>query len=327
MPAARSKPTPTTARKATSKAARKATPTTARKASRAPVAGGPRAAGLTSVRLALDADGIATVTLDRPDVHNAFDDVMVAELTAVLRELDTDPRVRVVILAGNGPSFSAGANLNWMRRTADYSAADNERDALALATLMNTLYRLSRPTIARVHGPAYAGGMGLVACCDIAVATREAKFCLSEVRLGLVPAVVTPYVMKAIGERQARRYVLTAETFDAAEAYRIGLVHDIVEEHELTPTLNGLVTLLFRAGPQALAHGKSWIETVAASPIDDTLVAQSATLIAGLRASAEGRAGISAFLEKRDTPWLAEAKRRVAAREGGAAPRPRSRGR
>lgn len=315
MPAARSK--------TRQPAVRKAVP---RKGTSGTAARRPAAPALTSLKVAIDADGIATVTLDRPEVHNAFDDVMVAELTGVLRELDAEPDVRVVILAGNGPSFSAGANLNWMRRTADYSAADNERDALALATLMNTLYRLSKPTIARVHGPAYAGGLGLVACCDIAVATREAKFCLSEVRLGLVPAVVTPYVMAAIGERQTRRYVLTAETFDAAEAYRIGLLHDIVEEHELTPTLNGLVTLLFRAGPLALAHSKAWIEKVAASPIDSTLVAQSAALIAGLRASAEGRAGIAAFLEKRDTPWLAEAKARIAARDGAGA-RPRSRGR
>jgi len=300
-------------------ASRKAAP--ARPGTRAPIAASP----LGSVTVGVDADGIATLTLDRPDVHNAFDDVMVAELTAVLNALDADPAVRVVILAGNGASFSAGANLNWMRRTADYSAADNERDALALARLMNTLYRLSKPTIARVHGPAYAGGLGLVACCDIAIATREAKFCLSEVRLGLVPAVVTPYVMAAVGERQARRYVLTAETFDAPEAYRIGLVHDIVEEYELTPTLNALVTLLFRAGPQALAHSKAWIARVAASPIDDALVAQSAALIAGLRASPEGRAGIAAFLEKRDTPWVAEAKARVSARDGGS--KSRSRGR
>ena len=212
MPAARSK--------TRQPAVRKAVP---RKGTSGTAARRPAAPALTSLKVAIDADGIATVTLDRPEVHNAFDDVMVAELTGVLRELDAEPDVRVVILAGNGPSFSAGANLNWMRRTADYSAADNERDALALATLMNTLYRLSKPTIARVHGPAYAGGLGLVACCDIAVATREAKFCLSEVRLGLVPAVVTPYVMAAIGERQTRRYVLTAETFDAAEAYRIGV--------------------------------------------------------------------------------------------------------
>jgi len=310
MPAARKTPSRTAARKAASRPS----PTAART----------RAADPASLVVGVDADGIATITLDRADVHNAFDDRMVAELTAALRALDADPHVRVVILAANGPSFSAGANLHWMRRTADYSAADNERDALALATLMNTLYRLTKPTIARVHGPAYAGGLGLVACCDIAIATREAKFCLSEVRLGLVPAVVTPYVIAAIGERQARRYVLTAETFDAAEAYRIGLVHDIVEEHELAPTLNGLVTLLFRAGPQALAHSKAWIETVAASPIDPSLVERSAALIAGLRASEEGRAGIAAFLEKRDTPWLAEARARVAAREAAAA-RPRAR--
>jgi methylglutaconyl-CoA hydratase len=222
-----------------------------------------------------------------------------------------------VILAANGRSFSAGANLNWMKRMAGYSEAQNVKDALGLAGLMHTLYTLSKPTIARVHGPAFAGGLGLVACCDIAIATREATFCLTEVRLGMIPAVITPYVIAAIGERQARRYCLTAEKFDAAEAFRLGLIHDLVEEHELGSTLNTMVTQLFLGGPQALAQCKDWIATAAASPIDEQLVAESARRIAALRASSEGRDGVAAFLEKRDARWVAEARLRMAARDAG----------
>jgi methylglutaconyl-CoA hydratase len=270
----------------------------------------------TTILVNVDADGIATVTLDRPDIHNAFDDVMVAELTQALRLLDADSGVRVVIIAAHGKSFSSGANLNWMKRMAGYSEAQNVKDALGLAELMHTLYTLSKPTIARVHGPAYAGGLGLVACCDMAIATREATFCLSEVRLGLIPAVITPYVIAAIGERQARRYFLTAEKFDAPEAFRIGLIHDLVEEHELGPTLNSLVTLLYMGGPQALAQCKDWIATVAAGSLDRTLVAESARRIAQLRASGEGREGVAAFLEKRDSSWVAAAKGKA----GGARP-------
>ncbi|MBY0439267.1 MAG: enoyl-CoA hydratase/isomerase family protein [Burkholderiales bacterium] len=273
----------------------------------------------SSILVAVDLDGIATVTLNRPEIHNAFDDVMIAELTHALRDLDADPQVRVVILAANGSSFSAGANLNWMKRMAGYSEAQNVKDALGLAGLMHTLYTLGKPTIARVQGPAFAGGMGLVACCDIAIATRQATFCLTEVRLGLIPAVITPYVIAAIGERQARRYCLTAEKFDAAEAFRLGLIHDLVEEHELGSTLNSLVTHLFLGGPQALAQCKDWISVAAASPIDDRLVAESARRIAALRAGSEGREGVAAFLEKRDSRWVAEAKRRIAERESGPA--------
>lgn len=281
---------------------------------------------LTSIRVVADADGIATVTLDRPEIHNAFDDVMIAELTHALRDLDADPRMRVVIIAANGKSFSAGANLNWMKRMAGYSEAQNLKDALGLAGLMHALYTLSKPTIARVHGPAFAGGLGLVACCDIAIATREATFCLSEVRLGLIPAVITPYVIAAIGERQARRYCLTAERFDAAEALRIGLIHDLVEEHELGSTLDAMVTLLFMGGPKALAHCKDWIAKAAASPIDDALVAESARRIAMLRASGEGREGVAAFLEKRDSRWVAEAKGKLDARQQGGKPAGRASG-
>src|SRR5690606_19141727 len=174
------------------------------------------------------AGGVATVTLNRPDRHNAFDDALIAALTQVLRELDADDSVTVVVLAGAGKSFSAGADLNWMRRMADYGREENLADAEALAALMETLNGLDKPTIARVQGAAFGGGVGLVACCDIAIAADTASFCLSEVRLGLIPAVISPYVVTAIGERAARRYFVTAERFDAREAHRLGLVHEVV---------------------------------------------------------------------------------------------------
>lgn len=261
------------------------------------------------IRVAVDARGIATVTLDRPEIHNAFDDVMIAALARALGDLDSDPAVRVVVVAATGRSFSAGANLNWMKRMAGYSEAQNVEDALGLAGLMHRLYTLSKPTLARVHGPAFAGGLGLVACCDIAVAAREATFCLTEVRLGLIPAVITPYVVAAIGERPARRYCLTAERFDAAEALRLGLVHEVVEAAALDARIDALVGQLLLGGPASLAECKAWVTEVAARPIDAALVTESARRIAAVRASDEGRDGVAAFLEKREARWVAQAGR------------------
>lgn len=260
------------------------------------------------IALAVDDRGVATLTLDRPEIHNAFDDVMIAALTRALRGLDADPAVRVVVVAASGRSFSAGANLNWMKRMAGYSEVQNLEDALGLAGLMHALYTLSRPTIARVHGPAYAGGLGLVACCDIAVAAREATFCLTEVRLGLIPAVITPYVVAAIGERQARRWCLTAERFDAEAAYRLGLVHEVVDAGHLDEQVESIIGHLLAGGPASLAECKAWVGEVAARPIDPRLVADSARRIAALRASPEGREGVAAFLEKREPRWIAAAK-------------------
>ncbi len=262
----------------------------------------------SSVQVAIDDRGIATLTLDQPKIHNAFDDAMIATLALALRELDADPAVRVVVIAANGPSFSAGANLNWMKRMAGYSEAQNAEDALGLAGLMHTLYTLSKPTLARVHGPAYAGGLGLVACCDIAVAAREATFCLTEVRLGLIPAVITPYVVAAIGERQARRWCLTAERFDAEAAFRLGLVQEVVDADRLDQRIEAIIGHLLLGGPASLAECKAWVGEVAARPIDERLVADSAHRIARLRASAEGREGVAAFLEKRQPRWVAAAK-------------------
>ena len=206
----------------------------------------------TTLLLDKHPDGVAILTLNRPEVHNAFDDALIADLSSALNELAADTAVRVVVLSANGESFSAGADLNWMRRMSAYSEDENFRDAQALATLMRTLHGLAKPTVARVHGPAYGGGVGLVACCDIAVASREAAFSLSEARLGLIPAVISPYVIAAIGERMAHRYFLTAERFDAAEAWRIGLVHELAaDEAALDDAVGNLVEALLAAGSQA----------------------------------------------------------------------------
>lgn len=258
----------------------------------------------SSLTVDVDARGVATVTLDRPALHNAFDDALIAALTDALRSLGRDEAVRVVVLAARGKSFSAGADLDWMRRTAGYSREENLRDAEALAALMRTLDGLPRPTVAVVQGPAYGGGVGLVACCDVAVASTAATFCLSEVRLGLAPAVISPYVVAAIGPRAARRYALTAERFDAAEARRLGLVHEAVAPEALEAAAGRIVAALLACGPRAVAAAKSLLARVARAPLDDGLVAETAERIAALRASEEGREGLSAFLEKRTPGWV-----------------------
>lgn len=255
----------------------------------------------------IDDRGRATLTMNRPERHNAFDDAVIIDLTDALRQLDDDPDVRVVMLAASGRSFSSGADLNWMRRMADYSREQNLADAEGLAELMRTLDTLSKPTIALVQGAAYGGGVGLVACCDIAIATGRASFCLSEVRLGLLPAVISPYVVAAIGSRAARRYFLSAETFDAAEAYRLGLVHQVVaDDHELVAAAERMATRLLANGPGAMAAAKNLIAAVAGRHVDDVLIADTAGRIADQRSSPEGREGLSAFLEKRRPAWFDE---------------------
>jgi methylglutaconyl-CoA hydratase len=258
------------------------------------------------VLLAVDDKGVATLTLNRPDVHNAFDDRLIAELTHKLREAAHNHAVRVIVLAANGKSFSAGADLNWMKRMAHYSDAENLRDGVALADLMHTITVLPKPTVARVQGPAYGGGVGLVACCDIAVGSRAAVFSLSEVRLGLIPAVISPHVIAAIGERQARRYFLTAERFDAAEALRIGLLHVLVDDAQLDEALRGIVDHLLKGGPKAQGAAKDLIASVANRPIDRRLVEDTAERIARIRVTPEGKEGIAAFLEKRAPGWAAK---------------------
>jgi methylglutaconyl-CoA hydratase len=246
-------------------------------------------------------DGVARVTLNRPEIRNAFDDALINSLRKTFDELGGDPSVRVVVLGGNGPAFCAGADLNWMKRMAGYDYAANQRDAQALADMLAALDRMPKPTIARVHGPAFAGGTGLVAACDIAVGTKEAKFCFSEAKLGLSPATISPHVLRAIGERAARRYFLTAEVFDAEEAFRIGMLSILTDK--LDETIDGLLQHLLAGGPEAMKKIKDLVRAVSSRPLDDALVADTAKRIAEIRVSPEGREGIASFLEKRKPSW------------------------
>ena len=257
----------------------------------------------STIRAEADSRGVAAVTLNRPEVHNAFNDELIAELAAALVDFGADPSIRAVVFAGAGKSFSAGADLNWMRRTSEYSADENRADALRAAELMRTLDQLPKPTIARVHGAALGGGSGLVACCDIAVAADTAVFGLSEVRLGVVPAVISPYIVAAIGSRNARRYFLTGERFPADEARRIGLVHEVAAEDDLDAAVARHVDAILAGGPIAITAAKRLVAEVAGRPIDDALSATTADRIAALRSSEEGREGIAAFLEKRRPAW------------------------
>ena len=247
--------------------------------------------------------GVARVTLDRPEVRNAFDDALIRALQTAFERLESDRAVRGVVLAGTGPAFCAGADLNWMKRIAGYGYDENLADAQALATMLATLDRLPQPTIARVHGPAFAGGTGLLAACDIAVGTPEAKFCFSEAKLGLSPATISPYVIRAIGERMAQRYFLSAEVFDAAEAYRIGMLSVLVAAPELDSAIESLVRHLLAGGPEAHLKIKDLIRAVSRRHIDETLSAETAKRIAEIRVSPEGREGIASFLEKRKASW------------------------
>lgn len=252
----------------------------------------------------IDDRGLATLTMNRAEIHNAFDDAFIAAMTGELRWLDADRDVRVVILAASGKSFSAGADLTWMRRMADYTREENLADARGLASLMRTLSGLKKPTIASVQGAVYGGGVGLVACCDMAIASRRASFCLSEVKLGLIPAVISPYVVEAIGARAARRYFQSAEVFDAGEAHRLGLVHEVVAEEDLPAAVNRLAGALLANGPRAMAAAKELVARVASGPIDETMIRDTAERIADTRAGAEGKEGLSAFLEKRKPAWV-----------------------
>ena len=256
--------------------------------------------------LAIEHQGpLGLITLNRPERHNAFDDALIQELTEALRAMEADESVRIVVLAGAGTSFCAGADLNWMKRMAGYSKDENQRDAMQLGALMRTLNNLRKPTIARVHGAAYGGGVGLVACCDIAIASHAASFALSEVKLGLIPAVISPYVVAAIGERYARRYFVSGERFDAGEAWRLGLVHDIApDDNEMDGRLNDLVDAMLACGPVAQRESKELVRAVAGRPVTSELIQDTAERIARLRASPEGREGVAAFLEKRRASWV-----------------------
>lgn len=256
----------------------------------------------TGLKVEIDG-GVARLTLARPEIHNAFDDTVIAAFSEALDRVANDAAVRVVIVAGEGKSFSAGADLEWMRRMADYGEAENLADARALAAMLRALNELPKPTIARVQGAAFGGGVGLVACCDIAVASQTAIFCLSEARLGLTPSTIGPYVVAAMGAHNARRYFLTAERFDGAAAERAGLVHMVTAPDQLDSTIDGLVETLLQNGPAAMAECKGLIRNVARGPVDEAMIEGTAQHIARVRASAEGREGIRAFLEKTVPAW------------------------
>lgn len=246
---------------------------------------------------------VATVVLNRPDVRNAFNETVIAELTGAFRALGSEPDIRCIVLAGNGPAFCAGADLNWMKKMAGYSDDENRADALTLAEMLHAIWACPKPVIARIHGDTYAGGVGLVAACDIAIAADHAHFCLSEARLGLLPATISPYVIRAMGEQAARRYFITAERFDAAEALRLGFVHAVVPAQGLDAKVAELTAALVANSPNAVRESKRLVQEVAGVPVTSDLLADTASRIAAIRASEEGREGVRAFLEKRSPSW------------------------
>jgi methylglutaconyl-CoA hydratase len=249
------------------------------------------------------ADAVARITLDRPEVHNAFDDTLIARLTETLETLEADPAVRVVVLAAAGKSFSAGADLAWMQRMANYNHAQNLDDARALAAMLRKLNRLPQPTIARVQGAAYGGAVGLVSCCDIAIGTEQARFCLSEVKIGLIPATISPYVIAAIGARAARRYFISAEVFNAKAALELGLLSEVVPAADLDAGIDKHIEQLLQNGPLAVAAAKRLALDMSNREISAELIEDSCACIADIRVSEEGQQGLQAFLNKTAPAW------------------------
>ena len=247
---------------------------------------------------------VATVTLNRPDVRNAFNETTITELALAFDELGRREDVRAIVLAANGVAFCAGADLNWMKKMAGYSHAENLDDATRLADMLRTIYLCPKPVVAKVQGDCYAGGMGLVAACDIVVAVEEANFCLSEVKLGLIPATISPYVIKAMGENAARRYFLTAERFSAREAHRIGFAHEVVAADKLDEQVAAIVKSLVTNSPNAVAEAKVLVRDIVGEEVGNALLLDTAQRIAKIRASTEGREGVASFLEKRKPSWL-----------------------
>ena len=258
---------------------------------------------------------VAVIWLARERVRNAFNETAIADLKQTFEELGGDRSIRALVLAARGPAFCAGADLDWMRRMANYSAAENLADALQLATMLRTIYECPKPVIARIQGDAYAGGMGLVAACDIAVAATTASFCLSETRLGLIPATISPYVVRALGVSAARRYLLTGEKFSAAEAYRIGFLHELAAPDELDARVNEILGALMLTSEHAVREAKRLVREVAGRAIDDALLADTAERIATMRVADDGREGVRSFLEKRKPLWVSEYEAERAAAE------------
>lgn len=249
-------------------------------------------------------EGIASVTLNRPDVRNAFNDVMIGELTEVFSLIGRLPKVRVVVLGARGQAFCAGADLNWMKKMANFTHEENLEDASQLASMLKTIYDCPAPVIARVQGDCYAGAMGLVAACDMVVAANQTQFCLSEVKLGLIPATISPYVIRSMGQSAARRYFVTAERFSAEQALQIGFIHCCVPPDELDRAVSHLTDAILGASPHAVREAKRLVRDVGAAPLDDHLIRDTVQRIAHIRASEEGREGIHSFLEKRKPVWI-----------------------
>ena len=247
---------------------------------------------------------VARITLTQPEIRNAFSDEVIAEITAAFRTAGERPDVRAIVLAAQGPAFCAGANLNWMRRMADYTREENIQDAGLLAEMLRVIYECPKPTIARVQGDVYAGGVGLVACCDIAISADTVHYCLSETKIGLIPATISPYVIRAMGARAAHRYFLTAERFNAAEALRIGFVHEVVAHDQLDAKVGEVLKALLGASPNAVQAAKKLVQDVAEREINAELIAKTVEGIADIRSSEEGREGVQAFLAKRKPSWL-----------------------
>lgn len=249
-------------------------------------------------------NGVTTLTLNRPAINNAFDDEIISLLIMALDDCQTNDDVKVVKLTGAGKHFSAGADLNWMRRMADLDYSENQEDAGQLSRLMSTLYQLNKPTIAMINGASYGGAVGLIACCDIAIASEKSIYCLSEAKIGLTPAVISPYVVKAIGERQARRYFVTAEVIKAQQAITLNLVHEIVPSERLSDRVDEIISTMLNNGPNAMGISKALVQKVANETLDDNLKHHTRDLIAQVRVSKEGQEGLTAFLEKRPANWI-----------------------
>lgn len=252
-------------------------------------------------------NNVATVTLNRPEVHNAFDEQVIADLTNVFLELEEDDEVKVVVLKGNGESFCAGGDLNWMKRSAEFSLEENMEDALGLAKMLYIFYTLAKPTIVVAHGAVYGGGVGLVSAADVALCTEDTKFCLSEVKLGLIPAVISPYVVRALGVRQMRRYATTAEAFSGSKAYELGLVHEVAKNAEiLTSKFDSVVRHLKENAPEAMRLSKQLVDVVLETSLDENIMSHTSEWIANRRASDEAKEGMEAFLNKRQANWVKE---------------------
>lgn len=262
---------------------------------------------LSTLKIERDARGVVMIVLNRPEVHNAFDEVMIREVIESFRDMGADDTVRVIIIAAEGKSFCAGADLNWMKRASVYGEDQNREDAGELALMLNAIYACPKPVIARVHGNAFGGGVGVVAAADIAIGVADVQFSLSEVKLGIIPAVIGPYVIEAIGARYAHRYFISAERFSGAEAFRIGLLHDLASSEEaMDEQIATLCTALLANGPKAIESAKNLIQAVSQKSIDDELMEDTIERIAQIRSTPEAKEGINAFLEKRKPSWVKE---------------------